>query len=157
MKGEFYKMDFEAWDEGTIDLTLEQEAAYLRLCHQMYRRHGPIPNSKRLLCVIFRCGHVKATALLNALIQAGKIRVTEDRLLTNDRVGKELLDREYVASKRRVAGHKGGTNSGLARAKSLENNEPREANASTLSNQRREEKNRELGREPIKDLFFAVS
>lgn len=143
MKGEFYKMDFEAWDEGTIDLSLEQEAAYLRLCHQMYRRHGPIPNSKRLLCVIFRCGHVKAAALLNALIKAGKILVTEDGLLTNERVGKELLNREYVSSKRRVAGHKGGTNSGVARAKPLENNDTSEAIASTPSNQRREDKRRE--------------
>ncbi len=43
MKTEFYKMEYEAWDEGTDDLTLEQEGAYLRLCHQMYRRRGSIP------------------------------------------------------------------------------------------------------------------
>lgn len=144
MKGEFYKMDYEAWDEGTIELSLEQEAAYLRLCHQMYRRRGPIPNSKRLLCVIFRCGHTKAAALLNALVQAGKIAITEDGMLSNQRVSKELAEREQVATKRRAAGHQGGTNSGASRRKSLENNEAGEANASTLANQRREEKRREL-------------
>jgi uncharacterized protein YdaU (DUF1376 family) len=144
MKGEFYKMDFEAWDEGTIDLSLEQEAAYLRLCHQMYRRHGAIPNSKRLLCVIFRCGHTKATALLKGLIQAGKIVLTDDGMLANHRVSKELADREQVSTKRRAAGHQGGTNSGAARRKSLETNDVGEANASTPTNQRREEKRREL-------------
>jgi hypothetical protein len=106
----------------------------------MYRRRGPIPNSKRLLCVILRCGHVKATALLNALIKAGKITLSEDGMLANQRVTKELVEREYVATNRRVAGHKGGTNSGVARRKSLENQDSHEANASTSSNQRREEK-----------------
>ncbi|MCJ2022155.1 YdaU family protein [Methylobacterium sp. E-065] len=55
MKGEFYKMDFRAWNVGTIELTLEQEAAYLRLCHAMYDVGGPVPNSTRFLQSIFRC------------------------------------------------------------------------------------------------------
>ncbi len=59
MRGEFYKMDFEAWDEGTVDLPLELEAAYLRLCHQMYRTGGAIPNSLKLLQGLFRCGHTR--------------------------------------------------------------------------------------------------
>ncbi|MFB0487768.1 hypothetical protein ABIE45_000354 [Methylobacterium sp. OAE515] len=132
MKGEFYKMDFEAWDTGTVDLPLEVEAAYLRLCHQMYRVGGPIPNSVKLLQGLFRCGHIKAVALLRKLVEAGKIQVTEDGLLANYRVGKELLNRESLASKRRVAGELGGTNSGVSRAKSLMQNDADEAIASGL-------------------------
>ena len=71
MKGEFYKMDFRAWNTGTVDLSLEEEAAYLRLCHAMYDVGGPVPNSTRFLCAIFRCHHVKAVALVRRLRDAG--------------------------------------------------------------------------------------
>lgn len=109
MKGEFYKMEFRAWNIGTIDLTLEQEAAYLRLCHAMYDVGGSVPNSTRMLMGLFRCGNTKATALLNALVAAGKIAVTSDNRLINHRVTEELADRERVSSARRVAGERGGT------------------------------------------------
>lgn len=141
MRGEFYKMDFEAWDEGTVDLPLELEAAYLRLCHQMYRSGGAIPNSLKLLQGLFRCGHTRAAALLKQLVLAGKIQIREDGRLTNQRVTNELAMREQVATKRRAAGHQGGTNSGASRAKSLQDNDAGEAIASTLRS--REEKRRE--------------
>jgi len=132
MKGEFYKMDYEAWDTGTVDLSLEVEGAYLRICHHMYRIGGPIPNSVKLLQGLFRCGHIRAAALLQKLLDAGKICVTEDGLLANNRVGRELLNRELTSTKRRVAGELGGTNSGVSRSKLLKNNETSEAIDSTL-------------------------
>jgi uncharacterized protein YdaU (DUF1376 family) len=109
MKGEFYKMDFRAWNVGTVDLTLEQEGAYLRLCHAMYDVGGPVPNSTRFLMSIFRCGNVKAAALVNHLISAGKIAVTSDGRLFNHRVSEELAARERVSAVRRAAGEKGGS------------------------------------------------
>lgn len=109
MKGEFYKMDFRAWNMGTVDLTLEQEAAYLRLCHAMYDVGGPVPNTSRFLMSIFRCGNVKANALVQHLIEAGKIAVTRDGKLFNHRVSEELADRERVSAARRIAGEKGGS------------------------------------------------
>lgn len=109
MKGEFYKMDFRAWNVGTVDLTLEQEAAYLRLCHAMYDVGGPIPNSTRMLMGLFRCGNTKAATLLNGLIAAGKIAVTSDDRLINHRVTEELASRERVSSARRIAGERGGS------------------------------------------------
>lgn len=109
MKGEFYKMDFRAWNIGTVDLSLEQEAAYLRLCHAMYDVGGPVPNSPRFLMGIFRCGNVKAVALVRQLADAGKIQVTEDGKLTNRRVSAELADRERLSVLRSSAGGKGGT------------------------------------------------
>lgn len=108
MKGEFYKMDFRAWNTGTVDLTLEQEAAYLRLCHAMYDAQGPIPDSTRLLQGIFRCGNVKASALVQQLIKAGKIQRTSDGKLTNRRVETELAGRERLSEVRRLAGGEGG-------------------------------------------------
>lgn len=103
MKAEFYKMDYDAWDVGTVDLTLEQEAAYLRLCNQMYRTKGPIPFSTRLLQGLFRCGHARAKALAEKLIAAGKIHVTTEGLLSNERVLTELSERDALSNKRRVA------------------------------------------------------
>ncbi len=73
MKGEFYRMDFEAWDEGTDKLTLEQEAAYLRLCHQMYRRSGAIPEQVATFARLWRCHPNKARTLLAALLASGKV------------------------------------------------------------------------------------
>lgn len=141
MKGEFYKMDFRAWNLGTVELTLEQEAAYLRLCHSMYDAGGPVPNSTRFLMSIFRCGNAKAVALVNQLVEAGKIAITSDGQLFNHRVSEELANRERVSSARRVAGERGGSASGVARAKPLENKETPEAIASTQRT--REEKRRE--------------
>ena len=108
MKGEFYKMDFRAWNTGTVDLTLEQEAAYLRLCHAMYDTQGAIPESTRLLQGIFRCGNVKAAALVAQLIKAGKILRTDEGKLTNRRVETELAGRERISEVRRSAGSEGG-------------------------------------------------
>lgn len=108
MKPEFYKMDFRAWNVGTVDLSLEQEAAYLRLCHAMYDARGPVPESTRLLQGLFRCGNVKAAALVQQLVAAGKIRRTEDGKLTNPRVTTELAGREALSDVRREAGGNGG-------------------------------------------------
>ncbi|MGE8131693.1 DUF1376 domain-containing protein [Methylobacterium sp. NPDC080182] len=109
MKGEFYKMDFRAWNIGTVDLSLEQEAAYLRLCHAMYDVGGPVPNSPRFLMGIFRCGNVKAVALVRQLIDADKIQCSAGGKLTNRRVSAELADRARLSAKRSLAGEKGGT------------------------------------------------
>lgn len=108
MKPEFYKMDFRAWNVGTVDLSLEQEAAYLRLCHAMYDARGPVPESTRFLQGLFRCGNVRAAALVEQLVVAGKIRRTEDGRLTNPRVETELAGREALSDTRRVSGGAGG-------------------------------------------------
>lgn len=98
MKTEFYKMEYEAWDEGTDYLTLEQEGAYLRLCHQMYRRRGPVPNNPSTLARLWRCHTNKAKVIIDALIKLGKVQETADGFLTNSRVELEL-NRRGVSTK----------------------------------------------------------
>jgi hypothetical protein len=142
MKEEFYKMEFNRWDSGTIDLTLEQEAAYLRLCHQMYREHRSVKNSERMLCSIWRCHPNKARALLKALIDAGKVSVTSDGCLENSKVHAALTHRTHVGHARTMSGRLGGHASGVSRRKSLEEKETDEANASSKTNQRRVEESR---------------
>lgn len=143
MKGEFYKMEFDAWDEGTVELTLEEEAAYLRLCHQMYRRRGPMPNSEKLLCALWRCHPNKARPLLQKLIEKGKIIVNVEGHLTNTRVTQEVDTRETLSTRRAHAGHTGGIRSGEVRRNSLNGHDEDEAHASSKTNQRREEERRE--------------
>jgi uncharacterized protein YdaU (DUF1376 family) len=146
VKTEFYKMEYEAWDEGTDNLTLEQEGAYLRLCHQMYRRRGPIPNQMSTLARIWRCHSNKAAALLRQLIDAGKIKVTPEGGLTQTRVTHELQLREIMSTTKAHAGHIGGTQRAQNVAKSLKILDGDQADASSNSKQVqaiREDKSRE--------------
>jgi len=123
MKGEFYKMDFRAWNTGTVDLSLEQEAAYLRLCHAMYDAQGPVPSSARFLMSIFRCGNSKAAGLVRQLMKAGKIQRTPNGMLINRRVTTELTNRERLSDVRRAAGERGGK--GRRSAEEADQSDPR--------------------------------
>jgi hypothetical protein len=143
--GEFYKMEFDAWDEGTVELSLEEEAAYLRVCHQIYRRRGPIPNSEALLCSLWRCHKNKVRSLLQRLISAGKVQVNPEGYLSNTRATQELHHRETLSTRRAYAGRVGGTRSGEVRRKPLESSNVIEAFASvprTRGEERREEERR---------------
>lgn len=148
MRGEFYKMEYEAWDEGTDTLTLEQEGAYLRFCHQMYRRKSPVVDDKAVLARLWKCHPNKAVKLRADLIEAGKIGLTDDGYLTNTRVTQELDTRKTQSTHRSDAGRTGGIRSGEVRRKSLKNNDADEAIASSKTNQRREEERREESSEP---------
>lgn len=143
MRGEFYKMEYEAWDEGTDTLSLEQEGAYLRFCHQMYRRKSAVVDDKMVLSRLWKCHPNKAAKLRDDLIAAGKITPTGDGHLTNTRVTQELDTRETQSRHRADAGRTGGTRSGEIRRNTLKNNDVGEALASKQTNQRRGEENRE--------------
>lgn len=147
MKGEFYRMDFDAWDEGTDDLTLEQEAAYLRLCHQMYRRRGPIPKRLPALARMWRCHPNKARKLLADLIDSGKIEETPEGHLTNTRVRQEIDHRETMRTQRAHAAETAGRRSGDVRRKSLISNDLPGASGSTPTNQNELEREGEGERE----------
>lgn len=119
---DWYKMNPIDWNSGTDGLTLEQEAAYLRLCHAMYISEGPIKDNNFVLCGLFRCNDRKAKRLLFELISAGKILV-ENGLISNRRALEVISDRRRVAVERKSAGIRGGLESGKSRSKSLLNKE----------------------------------
>ncbi len=152
MKGEFYKMEYDAWDEGTVELTLEEEAAYLRLCHQMYRRKGPVPVTDRMLCALWRCHQNKARPLLQRLIDKGKITLLPDGLATNKRATQEIDDRETLRTHRVHAGHTGGIRSADARRKSLKSNDTVQAKSSR-EEKIREEKKESSAVEPTRTTY----
>lgn len=134
---DFYKMDPAAWDFGTASLTLEQEAAYLRIVNAIHKHKSALPDNDRILAGLFRTSTRKARALLNDLIDAKKVRI-EDGLIINDRAISDLVHRGFVSISRAESGAKGGRNRAANAAKSLKDNDTDQAIASS-----REEKSRE--------------
>lgn len=135
---DFYKMDPAAWDFGTAELSLEEEAAYLRIVNAIHKHRGPVPNNDRVLAGLFRVSTRKARALVDALCDAGKITIEGGRI-TNERAISDLVQRGFVSSSRAESGAKGGRTRAENAAKALINNDPKQANASTREEKRREE------------------
>ena len=135
---DFYKVDPADWDNGTARLSLEEEAAYLRIVNSIHKHKGPVPDVDRVLAGMFRTSTRKARALVLALIGAGKIMV-EDGAIWNDRARSDLVHRGFVSVSRAESGAKGGRKSAESRSKPLETNEPEQAIASTREEKRREE------------------
>lgn len=127
---DWYKMNPIDWNDGTDDLTLEQEAAYLRICHAIYITERPIRDNGFIVAGLLRCNERKAKRLVSELEGAGKITV-EHGLISNRRTAEEVSNRNRTRTERKSAGSRGGIESGKTRAKSLENNVSGEAIAST--------------------------
>ena len=136
---DFYKMDPADWDQGTARLSLEEEAAYLRIVNSIHKHKGPVPDVDRVLAGMFRTSTRRARSLVLALIDAGKI-IIEDGAIWNDRARADLVHRGFVSVSRAESGAKGGRKSAEARAKPLETNKPEQAIASTREEKRREDK-----------------
>jgi len=136
---DFYKMDPADWDNGTARLSLEEEAAYLRIVNSIHKHKGPVPDVDRVLAGMFRTSTRKARSLIVALTDAGKIMI-EDGAIWNDRARSDLVHRGFVSVSRAESGAKGGRKSAESRTKALENNNVPQAIASTREEKRREEK-----------------
>lgn len=127
---DWYKMNPVDWNDGTEDLTLEQEAAYLRLCHAIYITERPIRDNGFVVAGLLRCNDRKAKRLISELEAAGKITV-ENGVISNRRAAEEVSNRNRTRAERKSAGSRGGVESAKSRAKALENNDAGQAIAST--------------------------
>lgn len=139
----FYKMDPAKWDFGTAELSLEQEAAYLRIVNAIHKHDGPVPNNDRVLAGMFRCSVRKARALIASLIDAEKL-VVEDGKIWNERARSDLIHRGFVSISRSESGAKGGRTRANNAANSLKDKDSNQAIASS-----RIEENRIEDSEPI--------
>lgn len=135
---DFYKFEIANWNEGTANLTLEQEAAFLRIVNAIRLSEQAITFNIFVLCGLWRCNERKAKRILSELIDAGKIWV-EDGLIVN----RKAVDDASTLRRSRVdaqsSGRRGGIESGKSRRKVLENNEVGEGYPSTREEKRREE------------------
>lgn len=138
---EFYKMRPGRWNTGTDDLTLEQEAAYLRVVNAIHLHDHPVRNNMRVLAGLWRCNERKAKRLLNELVEAGKLQI-EGEWVVNELAMDDVSIRRQLSVERASAGRRGGIESGKTRRKSLKNNDTDEASALTrIEENRIEEKN----------------
>ncbi len=74
---EYYKHEIAKWNVATDDLTLEQEAAYLRIVNAIRLNERPITLNKFALCGMLRCNDRKAKRILDELVAAGLIDVSD--------------------------------------------------------------------------------
>lgn len=119
---DWYKMNPFDWNDGTEELTLEQEAAYLRICHAIYISERPIRDNGFVVAGLLRCNERKAKRLVSELFALGKITI-EGGLISNRRAAEEVSIRIRTRIERKSAGSRGGIESVKTRVKSLENNE----------------------------------
>lgn len=123
---DWYKMNPVDWNEGTNGLTLEQEAAYLRICNAIYIAGGPISNNQFVVAGLLRCNDRKAKRLVGELVEAGKITI-EDGSICNRRALDEVSNRNRLSAERQSAGSRGGAESAKKRSNSLENKDTGQA------------------------------
>lgn len=146
----YYKMDPAAWDFGTAELSLEEEAAYLRIVNAIHKHDGPVPNNDRVLAGLFRTSTRKARSLLDALIVARKVTVEDDKIW-NERARSDMVHRQLASGSSALRGSKGGRTRADNAAKSLENIDTPQANASSRIEENRIEDKRETIVSPKND------
>ena len=120
---DFYPDD---WLAGTIELTLEEEGAFIRICLLIYSKGRPIPDKDRWLASMCRVSTRKWRTLRQALIDKEKITVS-DGLIHQKRCRKELEKGANIARKRAESGAKGGRKSAEQSAKALTDNDTSQA------------------------------
>lgn len=123
---EFYKLNIADWNIGTDGLSLELEAAYLRIVNAINLYDQPIRDNLRVLAGMWRCNERKAKRIRQCLIDAEKIW-TEDGFILNERAVNDVSTRRALRVERASAGRRGGIESGKVRRKILKNKESREA------------------------------
>ena len=131
-------MDPADWDFGTADLSLEEEAAYLRIVNAIHKHTGPVPDNDRVIAGLFRTSTRKARSLVNALIEAGKLTI-DDGKIWNERARSDLVHRGFVSVSRAESGAKGGRTRSENADKALKDKDAIQAIASAREEKRREE------------------
>lgn len=120
----FYKMDPILWDHATVDLSLEEEAAYLRVCNAIYKAEKGCPMNDRVLAGMFRTSTRKARSIVDALLSKGKL-FTRDGQLWNERADFEINSMRIRAGKSDELPAKGKRNGRELDAKAQRNDSER--------------------------------
>lgn len=113
---DYFKLNIGDWNVGTDSLSLEQEAAYLRVVSAIMLYEQAIPNNLRTLAGLWRCNERKAKRLLAELVEAGKL-VVEGGKIHNPRALREAAEIRAARSAKRAAGRKGGSSRAEAAAR----------------------------------------
>lgn len=139
---EYWQLNIASWNLTTDDMSLELEAALLRVIHAIRLYDKPIKVNYRVLSGIWRCNERKAKRLLRELCETGEI-VVEDGLIINPRAVEEASKYRQLRVDRASSGRQGGIESGKSRRKSLKDKDVDEADASTIKEKKRREEKEE--------------
>lgn len=120
MIAEFYKHEIAKWNVATDNLTLEQEAALLRVVGIIRLYERPFRENYRVLSGIWRCNERKAKRLLSELLASGHLSVEGGFIIDEKAVNDASMLRQLRID-RQFTGHLGGIESGKSRRKALEN------------------------------------
>ncbi len=142
---EFFKLEIANWNVGTDDLTLEQEAAYLRIVGMIRLYEQPLKHNLRVLSGLWRCNERKAKRLLSELVLAGKLSVNSG-LIVNEKAVEDASNLRQSRVDKQSAGRAGGIESGKSRRNALKDNDVSEAPALTREEKTRLDENRGEGR-----------
>ena len=83
---DFYKFEIANWNEGTANLSLEQDAAFLRVVNAIRLSGQPITYNIFVLCGLWRCNKRKAKRILAELVEAGKLMVEAGKIINEKAV-----------------------------------------------------------------------
>lgn len=125
----FYTRDFR---DGVRVLSLEEVGAYTLVLSLIYETGGRLKDDERAVCAHLGCDIRVWRRVRLRLLEEGKLTVTNDGFLTNERASEEIASAEHLSEVRRTSGRSGGKQSGKSRAKPKADNETAEANASGL-------------------------
>lgn len=107
---------------GFMSLTLEQRGAYQTLLDMIYDRGGSIHDNERLLAGYMQCSVRLWRKLRSDLLEKGKIYITADGHISNDRAEKEIENAAKTSRERAENGSKGARVKRDKQEKSKENN-----------------------------------
>lgn len=155
---DWYKRKPAKFIGGVVGLGPDVIGAYTIVLDLIYQADGPIANDARWIGGILGCSSRKAAALIQTLVEKGKLTIEADGKLTNETARKVIEERVNTHRERSESGAKGGRNSHDTPANSQRNdaekyaadnesNELGEAELKHLEREKEEKRERKDARE----------
>lgn len=110
-------------------LTAEQQGVYWMICATIMSEGGPIPLDARRLAAMCLMRPTRAQAVVEALLEMGKLSVTEEGLLSQKRAVSEV----EKSTKRIQTASENGAKGGRPAAKDQQNQRPAKATGSSAA------------------------
>ena len=108
---------------GAQALTLAQRGAHATIVDLIYENGGPIADRERSMCAHLNCDPRVWRRVRSELIELGKIYVTVDGMIGNDRADIELKSLEHLREVRAISGTAGGRKTARNSKNTNENND----------------------------------
>lgn len=108
---DWYKRKPAKFIGGVVGLGPDVIGAYTIVLDLIYQADGPIANDARWIGGILGCSSRKAAALIQTLVERGKLTIEADGKLSNETAQEVIEERVNTHRERSESGAKGGRNS----------------------------------------------